>query len=83
MYKRQKHICLAYPTQDSNGDATPAIECISDENGYVYYIKTTDEEYVNDYTKFITFNAHDKNVNYVVYISNGCSNVVDYKLKFK
>jgi hypothetical protein len=78
-----KHICLAYPLCTSDNESTPEVESISDENGYIYYIKDTDTGYINDYTKFTTFNAHDKNVGYVVYISNVCSNVVNYKLKFK
>lgn len=78
-----KHICLAYPLLTSDNESTPEVESISDENGYIYYIKDTDTGYINDYTKFTTFNAHDKNVGYVVYISNVCSNVVNYKLKFK
>ena len=78
-----KHICLAYPLLTSDNEYTPEVESISDENGYIYYINDVDTGYINDYTKFTTFNAHDKNVGYVVYISNACSNVDNYKLKFK
>lgn len=80
---KHQHICLIYPKHYTDEyevqKLSPEVECISDENGYIYYINTSDSNYVNDYINIS--DAFDED--FYVYINRASVMVENCVLKFK